>query len=115
MNIRLPRYDEEHHQRTNNFLWLFLALFGILIFPTFGLFLGHFGAHIFDICYTLVIFSGIYIVTDSKRNLLIGSVLGITALIFFLGKHAIVAKATNTVQVVTSLTYFIFIGFQPFG
>ena len=112
MSIKLPRYDEQHHQRTNNFLWLFLALFGILIFPTFGFLLGHLGMHLFDICYTLVIFSGIYIVTDSKKNLLIGLVLGVIALTFFLGKHAIAAKATDTVQIFTSLFYFIFIGYH---
>ncbi|MEO1262921.1 MAG: potassium channel family protein [Bacteroidota bacterium] len=112
MSIKLPRYDEKHHQRTNNFLWLFLALFGILIFPTFGFLLGHVGTHLFDICYTLVILTGIYIVTDSKKNLFAGLVLGITALVFFIGRHIIVAKATSTAQVCASLLYFAFIGFH---
>ena len=112
MSIKLPHYNEQHHQRTNNYLWLFLALFGILIFPSFGYWLGHLGAHVFDLCFTLVIFTGIYIVTNSKRNLLIGLVLGFLALFFFWGRHAVMAQAANAAQSSMSLLYFSFIGYH---
>ena len=112
MPIKLPRYDKSHHQRANNFLWLFLALFGILIFPAFGFLFGHIGAHVFDICYSLVIFTGIYIVTDSRRNLMIGLILGFLALAFFWGRHSTEAAAADISQVGASFLFFLFIGFN---
>ena len=109
---KILKYDPTHHQNTNNFLWLFVALFGILVFPAFGFWLGHLGAHIFDICYSLVIFSGIYIVTNSRKNLLVGLALGFLALVSFWGRHITEAQAADVTQVSTSLAYFAFIGFH---
>lgn len=104
------RYNREHHLHSNNLLWLLLALLGILIFPALAILFSKYARWVFDISYSLVIFSGIYIVTDSRRRLVIGTVLGVLTLLSFWANHFL--AFTVLPQVLLGLMFFGYISFQ---
>ena len=105
--IKYLPYSEQHHLKTNNLLWLLIALMAILVFPAFSIIFNDYTPLIFNICYSLVIIAGIYIVTDSKLHLFIGSILGASSLFFIWSgiNH-------NSFQPFSRLLFFTFLAYQ---
>ncbi len=104
------RYNREHHLHSNNLLWLLLALLGILIFPALAPLFSEYARWVYDICYSLVIFSGIYIVTDSRKRLMIGTILGVFTLLSYWANHFLAFSVLP--QILLGLMFFGYTSFQ---
>lgn len=108
------KYNKEHHLSTNNYLWLFISLIVMLFFPVFSVFFVNYSQLIFSTAFSFVIFFGVYTVTQSGKELLIGLILGTLTMIAYwviqiMGE---LSPGFHVFQIISSLCYFGFIGFE---
>ncbi len=107
---KIKLYDPDHHQDTNNLLLFLISLLGIIVFPAFGILLGEYTQTFFKISFSIVIIMGTYIVTNSKKHLRIGIILGLVFLFFLWGER--LSVIFPFLELVVSILFFGFVAHQ---
>ena len=101
----------DHFTHSNNYLYVLLSLFGLILFPSFSVLLEDESHWVFRVCYSITVFCSMYIITNRIRDFVIGAILGLATLLLFWGDIAIYQMARSSIlSQVVSLAFFWYVG-----
>ncbi len=106
------KYNQEKHHRNSNYFWLLVFFLFLLFFPIFSVFFSSFSEPVFKISASVIIVWGAYVVTHSKRELVIGAILAFFAVLGFWIDESVFrpSLATMIFRMITGIIYFGYLG-----
>lgn len=100
----------------NNSRWLLVSLIVLLLLPIPVYLIPHFRTLIFQIVLSFVVFTGIQLISNSIRHFLIGSVIGIIAIVFiWLGSETGQLPFVNFSRAFFTSTFLTYLGYRLFN
>lgn len=103
----------DHFKNTHDYAYVLISLVALIFLPSFSVLINDDSNWVFRICFSLTIFTSIYMITDHIRDFLIGAFLGVLTLLVFWGEFAIHHTIQGGISSqLISLAFFWYVGLQ---